>query len=250
MGGDPTRSPVLQPQCEAEIFDAAHIARHLSVGRDHHPLTTHRFAGHHGKPNRSKTMSGFREQLFAAGVEILERHIYNSEAITPPEGHTLRELWECSRVGNLLVQAVEEVAPLAFDNGGIAYILCNAQGFFSKREIWYSQRLRHRVITAWRGADCEEIDPQKGSVGMSWTTDFRVAEFFARRARSGVVLQAQVRAAAWLETAESELLVPEIGTSAPEIVALPSGFVPIKSADWDSLKPIPPSLRGAPHAFP
>jgi hypothetical protein len=193
-------------------------------------------------------MSGFREQLFDASLEILNRHIYRSIPLTNLESQTLRELWECSKIGNLLVQAIDEVAPWTFDNGGIAYMLCNAPGFLSKREVWYSHRLRHRVITAYRGANREEIDPQKGIVGMSWTTNLRVADFFARRAQDGVVLRAQVCAAAWLETVESELLVPDLRGAEPEIVALPNDFV--RLTDWNEVKPIPPALRSAPHAFP
>lgn len=186
-------------------------------------------------------MSGFRKNLFDAGLEILERHIDNGEALTTIEGQTLRELWECSHVGNLLIQALDEVAPWAFDNGDIARLVRNAPGFLTGREVWYAKRLSHRTITAYRGANREEFEPGN-EIGISWTTDFRVAQFFAERAQDGVVLQAQVRAAMWLETAESELIVPEIGGAEIEIVPTPSGFEPIRSADWDSVKPIPPKV--------
>lgn len=168
----------------------------------------------------------------------------------------LRELWLHECLGsNILKSAVALCAnPCLIECGDVQGLIDIAPSFLSDRETWYAQRLRHRVVTAYRGMSLEEFD--SGDLGMSWTTNFRVAEFFARRSAEsfcteggGLVVRADVVATAWLETCESELLVASGCWANVQPAPVPDGFVPITDdTGWAHVKPIPPKLRGAPRA--
>ncbi len=184
-------------------------------------------------------MTGFRERLFDQSVAIIDRH-YRGATITAEQGHTLRQAWECAKVGNIFLDAVSQVVG-GEDIWTIVHLL-HAPGFLSTRERWYAQRLRGKTLLAWRGASPREAaDSSGGDLGMSWTTDRRIAEFFARRHPDGdgVVIQARVVDGIWLETKESEVvafvawdheIVPDTGSVLPA---------------WDVIKPIPPDLKSA-----
>jgi hypothetical protein len=191
-------------------------------------------------------MSIFVDHFFYSIVEILRRHIDRGIPLTEEDGSTLRAAWVYSPRalgGNFLLDAIKEAAP-ATDTRGMVSRICAAPGFLRDEEARHTERLRGQKITAWRGAMQSEAG--SGDLGLSWTTNFRVAEFFARRceifAGGGVVLKAELSADAWLSTVESELIVT--ATPRAKIVSTPDLFVPIEADDWPSLKPIPPTFGG------
>ena len=189
-------------------------------------------------------MTGFRERLFDQSVAIIDRH-YRGATITAEQGHTLRQAWECAKVGNVMLDAVLQV--MGGEDPGVINCLLYAPGFLSTRERWYAQRLRGKTLLAWRGASPREAaDSGGGDLGKSWTTDIRIAEFFARRHPDGdgVVIRARVVDPIWLETKESEIVA--FGAWDHEIVP-DTGSPPLA---WDAIKPIPPDLKSAQRRYP
>ena len=180
-------------------------------------------------------MTGFREQLFDESVAILKRHLSNDAHITAEQGQTLRQAWACAKTGNILLEAVAEV--VGYEDPGMIWYLLRAQGFLSTRERWYAQRLGGKTLHAWRGASKREVE--RDELGFSWTTDRRVAEFFARRNQDGVLIRATLSDPVWLDTAESELVT--CNAWCPKIMPDSGSTLPA----WDEVKPIPPNLRSA-----
>ena len=47
-------------------------------------------------------------------------------------------------------------------------------------------------VTVYRGCSMDEIDENDGPLGISWSLDYKVAEFFAARSINGCVIKATV----------------------------------------------------------
>ena len=151
-------------------------------------------------------MSGFRQYLFAQAVEIIPT-VLSGGLVTPEHGAVLRHAWECSKRGNVLLDALLEVE--GFASSEYVEMLISTPGFLSKREAWHKARLAKKQIVAWRGCPKTEIQPDKFDPGYSWTLNRRVAEFFAGRFQDGgerVIVQAKISQGLWLDTQESEVV--------------------------------------------
>ena len=185
-------------------------------------------------------MSGFREVLFVRSCEILQR-LFRERAVSFEEGRLLRQAWECSKFGNVLLDAVQDVT----GTRAREYVepVLFAEGFLTRREEWHAARLRRREITGYRGCSLREVEAD--DLGSSWTLDRRVAEFFARRAigGDGRVLTARIRGGVWLETQESELVCLHADKS--DLMATEkAGIGSAIDLPWELVKPMaPPNLR-------
>ena len=187
-------------------------------------------------------MTGFREILFQQAREIVPR-VLNGGPVTHEEGRTLRQAWECAKVGNVLIDAIHEV--WAFPAPEEIQSVIHAPGFLTTREKWHTSRLRRRAVVAYRGCEVSETIADKfGDVnlGLSWTLDRRVAEFFAGRLRSdgsGRVVTAKIRNGVWLDTKESEVIGLWIDTD--DIINIePAGSGPSVAGPWESVRTIAP----------
>lgn len=186
-------------------------------------------------------MSGFREVLFGQACEILQR-LFGERAVSFEEGRLLRQAWECSKFGNVLLDAVEDVT----GTRAREYLepVLSTKGFLTRREEWHAARLRRREIIGYRGCSLREVEGD--DLGASWTLDRRVAEFFARRAigGDGRVVTARIRAAVWLETPESELVCLHVDKS-DLIAAEKAGIGSAIDLPWERVKPMAPRRQMA-----
>ncbi|MHB8254460.1 MAG: hypothetical protein ACYDEV_12355 [Acidiferrobacter sp.] len=150
---------------------------------------------------------GFREKIYAQSEGIMPKFMkawYENDlrSISHADGGVLRECWTCSKTGNLLSRIVENVGwNTGNDPETIFEQIVNLPGFLTKRERWYTQRIRRKTLVAYRG--CEGAD----DLGFSWTLSRDVAEFFSGRMTGGKVVTARIqRPCAWLDTAEHEVI--------------------------------------------
>ncbi|OIR02784.1 hypothetical protein GALL_152380 [mine drainage metagenome] len=181
-------------------------------------------------------MSGFREVLFGQACEIL-RSLFRERAVSFEEGRLLRQAWECSKFGNVLLDAVEDVT------GTLAreYVepVLFAKGFLTRREEWHAARLRRREIIGYGGCSLREVEAD--DLGASWTLDRRVAEFFARRAigGDGRVVTARIRGGVWLGNSESEVVCLHVDKS--DLIATETaGSGSAIDLPWELVKPMAP----------
>lgn len=184
-------------------------------------------------------MSGFRQNLFAQAVEIIPS-VLSRGLVTPEHGAALRQCWECSKRGNLLIDALREVE--GFAPSEYIEMLILSPGFLSKREAWHKARLAKKQIIAWRGCPKKETQPDKFDLGYSWTLNRRVAEFFAGRFQDGgecAIVQAKISQGIWLDTQESEVVGLDVGPG--DILAIqPAGSGPGIDDGWKSVRTISP----------
>ena len=155
---------------------------------------------------RNFTMTGFREQNYAQSEDIMQKfmkawYAHDLGSITSEDAGVLRECWTCSKSGNNLRRIVENVGwHTGNDPESILQQIIDLPGFLTKRERWYTQRIRLKTLLAYRG--CEGAD----DLGFSWTLSRDVAAFFAGRIQNGQIVTARVAADAWLDTAEHEVI--------------------------------------------
>ena len=152
-------------------------------------------------------MSGFREKIYEQSERIMQKFVkawYANDLgrVTPEEAAILRECWTCSKQGNLLSRIVENVSwNTGNDQETILEQIIDLPGFLTKRELWYSRRVRRKTLTVYRG--CGGVE----DLGFSWTLAHDVAEFFAGCVPGGgKVITARARPYAWLDTAEHEII--------------------------------------------
>lgn len=194
-------------------------------------------------------MSGFRQQLHNQSVSIISRMLNaNDFFASPGELHILRRAWECSKFGNVLLAALDEVAE---ENGGAGCseaeflsAIIDKTGFLTKRELWYSHRIKNLVV--YRGCDQSEVDNE--NLGFSWTLSREVAEFFAGRGRyeNPVVVTMNIQktpfdCCVWLDTPEHEVIF--FGLDTHQITVETAGGS--KKIDWENrprLLPIPTKI--------
>lgn len=182
---------------------------------------------------------GFRERLQILSRPILEKCLLYGEKLSEKEGKILRDFWECSKRGNLLLDELCDMDPIPRMEW-ISTIL-DSPGFLSSREKWYANRLKKKDVIVYRG--CSEKEHESGFYGVSWTLDPEVAEFFARcQIKNCVILTAKITGAIWLETVESEIIALEVCSD--DIVAVDSADKKLdKKMDWDLMVPVRPDLR-------
>lgn len=148
-------------------------------------------------------MSENNQHIQNQAIEIFYKLDFWDCNTTKEDGAILRECWQYSRSGNLLLEAMfkEEVS-----EEHLPWIV-TLDGFLTKRETWYTNRARTKPILAYRG--CHKVEAAGKEFGYSWTLDKEVAEFFARFAPdgNGVVITGRLtRIDAWLDTPESEII--------------------------------------------
>lgn len=190
----------------------------------------------------------YRQQLIEDCEPILNRFNYG---VTPTmdDAHKLRDLWECSKKGNLLTMLLED---MCFNPDETIQALVYLPGFLSQHELWHTRRASGfwngnyktpRRVQSYRGCDIEEVQKvQSGdSFGLSWTLSLDVANFFAHRSgrKTPVVVKANLSLLCWLDTAEHEVIA--VYADKEDIVDVsPAEIITI---DWDNR----PRLR--PHQF-
>lgn len=144
-------------------------------------------------------MTSFREQLYIEAEEILL-----NQKSDPKSGKVLRELWQCSKHGNLLVDLVDD---LLLDGRHEIERIIHMPGFLNKHEQWHSSRASKKQITVYRGCDRTELDGDE--LGISWSLSKEIANFFASRRSCGdpVIVTAHACIDAWLDTEEHECIL-------------------------------------------
>ena len=151
-------------------------------------------------------MTGFREKNYKQSEGIMQKfmtawYAHDLASITSEDAGVLRECWTCSKAGNNLSRIVENVGwHTGNDPENILQQIIDLPGFLTKKERWYTQRIRRKTLLVYRG--CEGAD----DLGFSWTLSRDVAEFFAGRIQNGQIVTARVAADAWLDTAEHEVI--------------------------------------------
>lgn len=190
-------------------------------------------------------MTGHREILMRESEIIIEKCYFGNITPTKDECDTLRDCWECSKYGNLMMNVIDN---LGLD-GDFARTIVESPHFLTTHELWHTRRVRNRNVIMYRGCSREEVDAVKFGEemhGLSWTLSKDIAEFFAlRQSRTGnVVLTAHAPIYAWLDTGEHEVISPYVTVNniikIEEVVA---GADDIVRIDWNSR----PRLR--PHHF-
>lgn len=160
--------------------------------------------------------------------------------VHPDDGRVLRECWECSRIGNLLLQAWADVTGEDPTPAQVMKML-RVPGFLTKRETDVANLFSGKRIQAYRGCTPD------GVKGMSWTLDMEVAEFFAQRYREPgvepVIATAAIKSPIWLNTAESEIIGLEVDAADILSVEPLDASKPEVYMEWETRRPIVPGVR-------
>ena len=156
-----------------------------------------------------------RQGRYHQSCEILDRRFnHDGGRISREEAGILREAWDGAKTGNNLLAALEDT--IGYSGLDEVDEIVFTPGFLTPRELWHTKRLKHTVVTIYRGCDEDEAETTDDSYGYSWTLNREVAEFFAwRRPKNGHVLTAQVpgHLLAWLDSPESEVVAIGVESS-------------------------------------
>lgn len=170
------------------------------------------------KKNGQLTTSSVKEFIYKAGgdncwdafVELANDQEYQMSYETFYRGL-------CTAYGNADSFDVYEAAEMfsEFENEGwLKYADKKTKNFYDELP---------NVVTLYRG--CTKEEAESGDYGISWSTDKKVAEFFAkeycRRDRNGVVLEIQIYksdiCAVLLNRDESEVILPYVEDICQEV---------------------------------
>ena len=152
---------------------------------------------------------GFREIVQDRTIEIIARHLPRYRRFTIADHQIFRECWVCSKRGNLLRRVIDDVrAEIAaqgrrsrqIETNTLIKSIVGGRGFLTPKEARETSKVQGKTIVAYRG--CRGPD----DFGYCWTLAKDIAAFFASR-QDGQVVTAHVRAAAWINTAEHEVIV-------------------------------------------
>lgn len=187
-------------------------------------------------------MTGFRQKIFNDVQPILDKMFSpdsEPERLTTEEWQLIREAWECSRTGNILCEALDEVGLDMF----YVRTIVSAREFLTKREFWHTARARSKKIRIYRGCTRKELNACKVDeqvFGASWTLSKDIAEFFARRANTdAVVVAAELTGIdAWLDTSEHEIVATQVRIN--NIVSIEPAPTSIVTIDWNARPTLTP----------
>lgn len=179
---------------------------------------------------------GFRQSIYNDSVKILEALYYQQEKPSSVQVQTLRDAWEVSKRGNLLLNALAEVDLYYAEE--IPTII-NLPGFLTTRERWHTQRARE--VTVYRGCSVDELNNK--AYGLSWTTDKEVAVWFASRCKNPIVVTAKSRIDAWLDTSESECIV--VWMNHDNLIEIEVASSETQKINWNKRKSITPYAKSS-----
>ena len=165
---------------------------------------------------RYGSCGGHRQQLYQAAFDLADQIVHGEgEALAHErrDARILRLAWEASKTGNLLCEAFADVLGNSRRVDRHIAKVIRLPYFLSPDEKEQSAKLKGARV--YRGCTKSEaalsVKAKAGTCGLSWTLDPEVAGWFAGRiGQNGAVISGIVgsRGGAWLDTAESEVILP------------------------------------------
>ena len=146
--------------------------------------------------------------LFAEAAEDVAERLVCYGQMSVFDGMIMREAWECAKGGQGNIATGALAAAIFCETASLEHIeiMCAMPGFLTPRERWHTARLDG--ATLYRG--CSEAEIDSPELGLSWTLDREVADFFARIHHGKVIsttFDKRAMGGAWLDTAESEVIL-------------------------------------------
>lgn len=188
---------------------------------------------------------GFREDLAYRCCFIAEdlfeqvKHPHQKQPpqFTTQDGAAMRELWECAKTGNLVLDMLSGVG--AAIRTAYLHALFSMPGFLTGAEKRATKAVQDSSILVYRGA--RRPEHKTGKYGLSWTADEAVARWFAARnqgqSHHSVLIQGVVdgRNCYVLDTCESEVVV----FGQVDVQAVTQCDWQVQKMDWDNMRAVP-----------